>query len=81
MKKIGFSLRPNATGYIKINTRLCEGCGKCIAVCSKGVLRQVGFLFHKHVVVVNPEKCTGCRRCEKVCRRGAIGSSYYKPRA
>lgn len=58
--------------YIMINTRLCRGCWKCIAVCPKGVLGKINVFFHKHVCMENPEKCIGCRACEKVCRGGAI---------
>jgi len=61
-----------STGYIAVDPSLCEACADCVAVCRRGVLTVVGFLFHKHVKVDDPEQCRGCGKCAAVCPSGAI---------
>lgn len=65
-------MRRDVTEYMAVNTRLCQACWKCVAVCPGKVLGRVDFFFHKHVRIVNRENCTGCGACAKVCPEGAI---------
>ncbi|MBQ6559564.1 MAG: 4Fe-4S binding protein [Erysipelotrichaceae bacterium] len=53
---------------IKINTHWCKGCGICVTLCPKGVLK----LEEETVQVENEEACIGCRQCEYHCPDFAI---------
>lgn len=64
-------VRHKTTGYIRLNTRLCQACWKCIAVCRNRVIGKVEF-FHRHAHIDNATDCKGCRTCVRACPRGAI---------
>ncbi|RLE08102.1 hypothetical protein DRJ00_06910 [Candidatus Aerophobetes bacterium] len=62
--------------YPVINEEWCKGCGICVAVCPKQVLRVSPTKINKRGLNVAeaqaPEKCIGCRLCETVCPDFAI---------
>lgn len=64
---------------MKINKEFCKGCGLCISVCKKDVLRLGEELNSKgssYVVLKNPGNCIGCKACSTMCPEGAI--ALYK---
>jgi 2-oxoglutarate ferredoxin oxidoreductase subunit delta len=66
-----------AKGRIVVDDVLCKGCGLCITVCPKDVIRlQMGELTPKgyHPArLEDPEgQCTGCAICSVICPDGAI---------
>ena len=48
---------------IKLLSSVCDGCGRCVEICPRDVLRLDG----SRPIVVNHERCTLCRDCEKEC--------------
>ncbi|MBE2183298.1 MAG: 4Fe-4S binding protein [Anaerolineae bacterium] len=56
----------------RINTRLCSGCGECIAQCPTAAL---GWKDGK-AALLHPDKCIYCVACEDVCPVGAIELPY-----
>ncbi|MBR4420978.1 MAG: 4Fe-4S binding protein [Erysipelotrichaceae bacterium] len=53
---------------IRINEKWCKGCGICVALCPKAVLK----LDHEVAAVQDQEACIGCRQCEYHCPDFAI---------
>jgi DNA-directed RNA polymerase subunit D len=51
---------------VRINGKLCDVCGKCIEICSKRVLANVG----GKVAVRNVTECTLCQDCVDACPKG-----------
>ncbi len=62
-----------AVGYryfpvVEIAEKKCDGCGKCVEKCPRGVLK----LEKKKAVVDNIRACILCESCEEACPSGAI---------
>jgi len=53
---------------ITINEELCDGCGKCVDACAKGVLR----VKDGKVQILDLLKCTMCSDCVEACPKGAL---------
>ena len=60
------------TKYIKLDTRKCEACWKCIEACPENVFSKINILWHKHVRLDNPNNCIGCLKCFKGCTSNAL---------
>jgi 2-oxoglutarate ferredoxin oxidoreductase subunit delta len=60
---------------IHIQIDYCKGCGYCIDVCPKKVLKKSDELTRKGFyppVPEAPERCTACHACEDICPDFAI---------
>jgi NAD-dependent dihydropyrimidine dehydrogenase PreA subunit len=60
---------------ITINEQFCNGCGRCVFVCSMGVIEmrnKPGSENEKTASVAKPEFCMYCEACVIDCKRGAI---------
>jgi MinD superfamily P-loop ATPase len=55
-----------------LDTRKCDGCGLCVAVCHLNALAIVD----KIVTIVETVDCDWCTDCEAVCRTGAISCPF-----
>lgn len=53
---------------IRVNSRLCRGCGMCAQACGQGV-HEIG---PAGVHSLRPERCTGCGRCVAACCYGCV---------
>ena len=53
---------------VKINKKLCAGCGNCVEACPFEVLK----IKNGKAVVAKPEKCQKCGACMSVCPNNAI---------
>jgi NAD-dependent dihydropyrimidine dehydrogenase PreA subunit len=63
------------TSPITIDEHFCNGCGRCVFVCTMGVIEmqeKPGAQKEKTAVVVRPESCMYCEACVIDCKRGAI---------
>ncbi len=49
----------------------CKGCGLCVSVCPKGVLRlandKINKRGHHPVEAAYPDQCVGCASCAMMC--------------
>lgn len=60
------------TRFIRLDSRACEACWQCLAVCHKHALGKVDIFGHKHVKIAEADRCAGCLKCVKACGSGAI---------
>jgi NAD-dependent dihydropyrimidine dehydrogenase PreA subunit len=51
----------------KIDSLVCTGCGKCIAVCPMGAIEM-----ENQSAFIVEDRCVGCGRCLTVCSFSAI---------
>ena len=66
---------------VKIRSEWCKGCGVCVDVCPKGLIRLADGLNssgHHPAEQTDPEQCTACKLCALVCPDVCI--SIYKSR-
>ncbi|MDE6393102.1 MAG: 4Fe-4S binding protein [Muribaculaceae bacterium] len=61
----------NLSEKTSFSPRRCRACWKCVAVCPRGAISKVGFLWHRHAKV-DYSKCIGCRACVKACPKGCF---------
>ncbi len=60
---------------IYVNEKLCKGCGICIHICPRNVLKLSKKLTQKGIHIAeasNPEECIKCHLCEYLCPDFAI---------
>lgn len=60
---------------IIIDEKFCNGCGRCVFICSMGVIEmrdKPGTDNGKIAVAAKPEYCMSCEACVIDCKRGAI---------
>ena len=58
---------PNVVS-LKLDIERCTGCGRCVEVCPRAVLR----MEHKRVAVVDRDLCIECGACAANCEPGAL---------
>lgn len=64
---IGCKINPTQGAFLEVESTLCLGCGKCVAVCKYDAITVIG-----NKAVIDPEKCQQCFKCVKVCPYDAI---------
>lgn len=74
-----------AKGRIEVDERYCKGCGLCVTVCPKDVIRmQADRLtpkgFHPAALDDPQGACTGCAICAVICPDAAITVYRWAPR-
>jgi len=56
---------------LSFETELCKGCGLCVDVCPKGILRiaqdKINQKGHTPAELTDPEACIGCGSCAIMC--------------
>jgi len=57
---------------ISVYDERCTGCGECVKVCPRSVLR----IDNGKVVVEKPSECIICRQCENACKQRALKVKY-----
>jgi len=60
------------TTYIKLDTKICNACWKCLSECKNNVISRINLPWHKHARFTNYNDCTGCLKCMKICESGAL---------
>jgi NAD-dependent dihydropyrimidine dehydrogenase PreA subunit len=60
------------TLFVKLDTKKCEACWKCLESCPINVIGKIDLPWHKHAVLNHPDDCSGCLTCIKECTSGAI---------
>ncbi|MBM4237687.1 MAG: ferredoxin family protein [Euryarchaeota archaeon] len=53
---------------VRVNPEYCKGCGLCVLVCPRGILKEGSELSEKGYVpplVASPEKCANWKRRDK----------------
>ena len=59
-----------------IDERICKGCGLCVGVCPKNVLRlatdRMNDKGYNPAEVIDPAGCIGCAMCGIICPDSAI---------
>jgi 2-oxoglutarate ferredoxin oxidoreductase subunit delta len=56
---------------LTFETDLCKGCGLCVSVCPKKILKLAGGKLnrkgHTPVEIIDQEACIGCAFCATMC--------------
>lgn len=56
---------------VTFKTDVCKGCGLCIDVCPKGILKlsdtELNVKGHHPAVCVDNDACVGCAACAIMC--------------
>lgn len=66
------SHRQTQYGTIRLDTKKCQACWKCLDVCKNNVIGRINMPWHKHAKIKNPDTCTACSKCVSVCESGAL---------
>lgn len=53
---------------LRLDARLCTGCGRCLEVCPRGVFRRAGAV----VEIREPDRCLECGACMRNCAFDAV---------
>jgi Na+-translocating ferredoxin:NAD+ oxidoreductase RNF subunit RnfB len=88
VKACPFSAISLKDGLVKVDRDRCKGCGICVDVCPKGVLRLIPEGQSVVVMCSSCDKpavtkrvcdngCISCKLCEKECKEGAITVSNF----
>ncbi|MFX1339220.1 MAG: ferredoxin family protein [Promethearchaeota archaeon] len=59
----------------KVVEEYCKGCGYCINICPKKILRESNHLNSKGYVIpeiLDLDECINCKKCELICPEMAI---------
>lgn len=63
-------------GRITVDEQRCKGCGLCINVCPKKILKlsedKLNDKGYSFMVCFNMDECIGCARCAMMCPDIAI---------
>jgi len=62
-------------GKIIIEEEYCKGCGYCVEICPKEVLKQNSKINSRGYTVpevIHGEDCIYCKKCELICPEMAI---------
>lgn len=70
-KPMFFNRKHTRTQFIRLDTRKCKACWKCIKNCPNEVFGKLNLPFHKHALIVDPDACNGCLNCISICRYNA----------
>jgi len=62
--------------FIRLETRRCTACWKCLDVCPEQALGKIEVAWHRHVRLLDDEACTGCKKCVRACESGALTYIY-----
>lgn len=56
---------------VKIDKNACKGCGLCVTVCPKGIVKlsetELNTKGYSPVEITDMEACIGCASCAKMC--------------
>ena len=60
---------------VRVLAEYCKGCGLCVPVCPKNILKMAETIDHRgvRIVIVDEEiDCTGCLQCATMCPDAAL---------
>ena len=64
------------TKFIRVDTRKCAACWKCVEICPDHVFGKVILFKHRHTHIDHADACKGCKKCVQSCPNGAIIYTY-----
>lgn len=72
MKPRFFISSNTKTLFVKLDTKKCQACWKCLESCPTNVIGKIDLPCHKHAIIDHPDDCSGCLTCTEICPSGAI---------
>ncbi len=57
--------------FINIDYDKCDGCGKCIVICPRGIIKSKSD-DSNIPVLPSTNRCKGCMSCYEICPLGCI---------